>query len=61
LINLENYPFMRYMLKRRGVFNTLVERALPGSEMLDDEDKREISILLKAVAGDVDSYPFQAE
>jgi hypothetical protein len=52
---------MRYMLKRRGVFNTLVERALPGSEMLDDEDKREISILLKAVADDVDSYPFQAE
>jgi dihydrodipicolinate synthase/N-acetylneuraminate lyase len=61
LINLENFPFMRYMLQRRGVFSTLVERALPGPEMLDVEDKREISILLKAVAGDVDSYPFQAE
>jgi 4-hydroxy-tetrahydrodipicolinate synthase len=61
LINLENFPFMRYMLQRRGVFSTLVERALPGPETLDIDDKREISILLKAVAGDVDSYPFQAE
>ena len=26
LINLETYPFMRYMLKRRGVFTSLVER-----------------------------------
>ena len=61
LINLETYPFMRYMLKRRGVFNTLVERALPGAEALDDDDKREITTLLKAVAGDVSSFPFGAE
>ena len=61
LINLENYPFMRYMLKRRGVFGTLVERALPGAETLDDDDKREITTLLKAVANEVDSFPFGAE
>ena len=61
LINLETYPFMRYMLKRRGVFHTLVERAIPGAEVLDDEDKREITILLKAVEGDVDSFPFGRE
>lgn len=61
LINLENYPFMRYMLKRRGVFGTLVERAIPGAEALDDDDKREITTLLKAVAGEVDCFPFGAE
>jgi 4-hydroxy-tetrahydrodipicolinate synthase len=61
LINLENYPFMRYMLKRRGVFGTLVERALPGAETLDDDDKREITTLLKTVANEVDSFPFGAE
>ena len=61
LINLETYPFMRYMLKRRGVFGTLVERALPGAETLDDDDKREITTLLKAVANEVDSFPFGAE
>lgn len=61
LINLETYPFMRYMLRRRGVFHTLVERAIPGAEVLDDEDKREITILLKAVEGEVDSFPFGPE
>ncbi len=61
LINLENYPFMRYMLKRRGVFGTLVERALPGAEALDDDDKREITTLLKVVANEVDCFPFGAE
>src|SRR5215207_10007320 len=46
LINLEAHPFMRYILKRRGVFTSLVERAPAGPAELDVEDKREISILL---------------
>jgi 4-hydroxy-tetrahydrodipicolinate synthase len=61
LINLETHPFMRYMLKRRGVFTSLVERAPAGPQELDADDKREITILLKAIEGDIEHYPFQAE
>jgi dihydrodipicolinate synthase/N-acetylneuraminate lyase len=61
LIIRENHPFMRYILKRRGVFTSTVERAPAGVNALDDADKREISILLKAIEGDVESYPFGAE
>ena len=61
LIIRENYPFMRYMLKRRGVFKSTVERAPAGAEALDEGDKREITKLLEAVAGDIDSYPFSPE
>lgn len=59
LVNLESHPFMRYMLKRRGVFTSLVERA--PADGLDDEDKREISILLKAVEGEIEAFPFGPE
>jgi 4-hydroxy-tetrahydrodipicolinate synthase len=61
LINLETYPFMRYMLKRRGVFTSLVERAPAGAETLDEEDKREITILLEAVKEDIEHYTFGME
>jgi 4-hydroxy-tetrahydrodipicolinate synthase len=61
LINLETYPFMRYMLKRRGVFSTLVERAPAGALALDAEDKREISILLESIQDEVEFYPFAPE
>lgn len=57
LINLENHPFMRYILKCRGVFSSLVERAPAGKQALDDGDKREIAALLKAVEGDIESFP----
>ncbi len=49
---------MRYILKRRGVFTSLVERAPAGVDALDDDDKREISILLQAIEEDAESYPF---
>lgn len=61
LIIRENFPFMRYMLKRRGVFTSLIERAPNSAEQLDDEDKREISVLLQAVQEDITSYPFGPE
>ena len=61
LIILESHPFMRYMLKRRGVFTSMAERAPSGKQALDDNDKREISILLKAVEGEVETFPFGAE
>lgn len=61
LINLETHPFMRYILKRRGVFTTVVERAPAGPRALDADDKHEISILLKAIEGDVKHYPFGPE
>ena len=61
LINLETYPFMRYMLKRRGVFSSLVERAPAGAEALDEDDKREITILLQAIKDDIDCFPFGEE
>ena len=61
LINRETYPFMRYMLKRRGVFTSTVERALPGADALDAGDKREISILIKEIENEVDCFPFGPE
>ena len=61
LIIRETHPFMRYILKRRGVFTSTVERAPVGVDALDEDDKREISILLKAIEGDIDSYPFGPE
>jgi 4-hydroxy-tetrahydrodipicolinate synthase len=61
LIIRETYPFMRYILRRRGVFTTTVERALPGPDALDAGDKREISILLGAVEAELRYYPFGAE
>ena len=59
LLNLESHPFMRYMLKRRGVFTSLAERAPARS--LDDDDKREISVLLRAVEDDLNGFPFGPE
>jgi dihydrodipicolinate synthase/N-acetylneuraminate lyase len=59
LINLETHPFMKYILKRRGVFTSLVERA--PARQLDEADKREISILLKAIENDLGGFPFGPE
>ncbi len=61
LILLENHPFMRYILQRRGVFTSIVERAPAGVDALDADDQHEISILLKAIAGDIEAYPFGPE
>ena len=60
LINLENHYFVRYILKRRGILTSMVERA-PAPHKLDAADKREISILLKAVENDIEAFPFGAE
>ena len=61
LINLQSHPFMRYLLKRRGVFTTLVERAPNNKTSLNEDDKREISTLLDAIEGDLNGYPFGPE
>ena len=61
LIQLETHPFMRYILKRRGVFTSTVERAPSPLTALDADDKREISILIEAIQADVASYPFGPE
>jgi hypothetical protein len=61
LIIRETQPFMRYILKRRGVFTSTAERAPAGAEALDSDDRREISILLEAVVDNIDSYPFGPE
>ncbi len=61
LILREDIPFMRYILRRRGVFTSMVERAPAGAETLDAGDKREISILAEAIVGDIDRYPFGPE
>jgi hypothetical protein len=52
---------MRYILKRRGVFSTTVERAPSALTALDADDRREISTLIEVIQGDVASYPFGAE
>ncbi len=59
LINLESHPFMRYILQRRGVFTTLVERAPAGKLALDEADKAEIDILLRAVEDDIEAFPIR--
>jgi dihydrodipicolinate synthase/N-acetylneuraminate lyase len=61
LIQLETHPFMRYILKRRGVFTSTVERAPSPLTALDADDKREISTLIEAIQGDVARYPFGPE
>ncbi len=61
LIIRETFPFMRYILKRRGVFSSTVERAPAGPDELDADDKREISTLIEAIQGDVAIYPFGVE
>ena len=61
LIIRETHPFMRYILKRRGVFTSTVERAPAGVDTLDADDRREISILLQAIEDDIKSYPFGPE
>lgn len=58
LINLETHPFMRYVLKRRGVFTSLVERAPNRQPAIDDELKEEITVLLKAIERDIEAFPF---
>jgi 4-hydroxy-tetrahydrodipicolinate synthase len=61
LIQLETHPFMRYILKRRGVFSSIVERAPSPLTALDADDRREISTLIEAIASDVESFPFGPE
>ncbi|MDA0747029.1 MAG: dihydrodipicolinate synthase family protein [bacterium] len=61
LINLESHAFMRYILKRRGIFTSFAERAPSGKQALDADDKKEISILLKAIENDIDTYPLGPE
>lgn len=59
LISLETHAFMRYVLKRRGVLTSMAERA--PSRQLDAEDKREISILMKAIEKDFNGFPLGPE
>jgi dihydrodipicolinate synthase/N-acetylneuraminate lyase len=61
LIIRETHPFMRYILKRRGVFSNTIERAPAGADALDAQDKRELSILIDAIADEVEYFPFGEE
>ena len=57
LINLENHYFFRYILRRRGVIKSMIERA-PGAGGMpfDAEECHEITILWRAVEDLIDSY-----
>jgi dihydrodipicolinate synthase/N-acetylneuraminate lyase len=61
LIVRERHAFMRYMLRRRGVLSSTAERIPSSAHAVDDDEKREISILLDAVRADISHYPFGAE
>lgn len=62
LIILETHPFMRYVLKRRGVYSgDTYTRTPEGAQHLNAGDKAEITRLLKAVEKDITSYPFGPE
>ena len=54
-------PFWRYILKRRGIFSNVIDRANPGKQALNEGDKREIDILLETIAGDIDAFPILPE
>lgn len=58
LINLETIPYMRYILHKRGVFSSLIERAPAGALVLDEGDRREIDILVQAIEQDIAEFPF---
>ena len=59
LINLETQPFIRYILKRRGVASSLVERAPAGKLALDNGDKQEIETLLQEIETDITTFPIR--
>ena len=61
LINLETYPFMRYMLRRRGIFSNEIGREPAGPLALDADDKREITIQLAALQDEIEHFPFRPE
>lgn len=61
LINLESHSFMRYILKRRGVITSTFERAPSGLQTINEDDKHEISILLKTIEEEVEICPFGPE
>jgi dihydrodipicolinate synthase/N-acetylneuraminate lyase len=61
LILRETHPLMRYVLKRRGVFSSTVQRGPARAPDLDDEDRREISILGQAIRHDLAGFPLGAE
>lgn len=60
LIIRETHTVMRYLLWQRGVFTSLTERAPEKSPRFDDNDKRELSVLLEAIREDIRAYPFPA-
>ncbi len=57
----KSHAFVRYVLRRRGVFTPTAERASAGAARLDDDDKREISILIEAIESQIQDYPFGPE
>lgn len=59
LIMRESHPFMRYVLQRRGVFTSTVERGPGRSVALDDEDRQEIAVLADAIQDDLAGFPFK--
>lgn len=56
LIVRERHSFMSYILRQRGVFTSTTERAPSGAYGLDDDDAREISLLVEAIRDDIDHY-----
>ena len=61
LVTIKSHAFVRYVLRRRGVFTSLAQRAPSGAAALDDDDKREISILLEAIKDHIHEFPFGPE
>lgn len=59
LIMRESHPFMRYILKQRGVFTSTIERGPSRSNALDEDDREEIAILAEAVRDDLVGYPLK--
>jgi 4-hydroxy-tetrahydrodipicolinate synthase len=61
LILRETHPFMRYVLKRRGVITSMTQRGPARWPSLDEWDRREISVLIQEVTSELGGFPFERE
>lgn len=61
LIIRETHPFIRYVLRKRGVLRSMVQRGPARWPSLDDGDRREISLLVQEVVDELGSFPFDLE
>jgi dihydrodipicolinate synthase/N-acetylneuraminate lyase len=59
LIIRETHPFMRYVLRQRGVITSTTQRGPARWPGLDEGDTREISVLVEEIQQELRGFPFR--